>query len=179
MRRPLSLLYLACGWLAGISLIGICILMLLLSLGRIIGFNLRGGDEITAWASTATFALGLAHTFYHGEMVRVGLLIEGLSSRWRLVAESLCLIIGCVFTGLLAFYCIDFVWDGYRFHEPTPGVLVIPLWIPQAPLAFGTSVLFIAMVEQLILCLTGRRPTYAKDAPKTTEEVLERAASSV
>ncbi len=179
MRRPFRLLYLTCGWLAGISLVGICILMLLLSLGRIIGFNLRGGDEITAWASTATFALGLAHTFYHGEMVRVGLLIEGLSSRWRLIAEGLCLIVGSIFTGLLAFYCIDFVWDGYRFHEPTPGVLVIPLWVPQAPLAFGTSVLFIAMVEQLVLCLSGQRPAYAKDAPKTTEEVLERAASSV
>jgi len=179
IRRVLDGLYLVCGWAAGVLLVLICLIMLILSVGREVGFVLRGGDEIAAWFSTACFALGLAYTFKKGEVVRVGILVERFEGNARRWAESFCLLIGTIVTGWIAWYCADFVWDGYRFKDVTPGMLVLPLWIVQFPLAFGTTVQFIAFVEQLVITVLGYKPDYAKDPPKTAEEVLERAASQV
>lgn len=59
-RGALDGLYLVCGVLAGLALVAIAVIMLLLSLGRQVGFNLRGGDEMAAWLTAATAFLGLA-----------------------------------------------------------------------------------------------------------------------
>ncbi len=179
VRRFLDALYLGCGVLAGVLLVAVCALMLTISLSREIGFQVRSGDDITGWLCAGSFALGLAHTFRYGDVVRVGLLIERFEGRTRLVLEAICLVIGCTMTGLLAFYCCDLVWDSYRFNERSQGVLPVPMWIPQIELAVGTVVQFIAFVDALVDTLRGRRPGYARSKPKTVEEVMEVASHGV
>ena len=76
IRRLLDGLYLAAGYAAGVFLIAIFVLMMILSAGRPLGINLPAGDDFAAWCMAATAFLGLAHTFRHGEMIRVGLLID-------------------------------------------------------------------------------------------------------
>ena len=179
LRRFLDALYLGCGVLAGVSLVGVCILMLTISLSREIGFQVRSGDDITGWLCAASFALGLAHTFRYGDVVRVGILVERFEGRTRLVLETICLVIGCTMTGLLAYYCSDLVWDSYRFNEQSQGVMPIPMWIPQLGLAIGTAVQFIAFADSLVETLMGRRPVYARSKPKTVDEVMEAASHGV
>jgi TRAP-type C4-dicarboxylate transport system permease small subunit len=179
VRRALSALYLGCGILAGIFLVLICVLMLTISLSREIGFQVRSGDDITGWLCAAMSALGLANTFKAGDVVRVGLLVERFEGRKRLIAEAVCLVIGCIITGYLAYFSCDLVWDSYRFNERAQGVLPIPMWIPQLGLAVGTVVQFIAFAEELVLTLTGTRPSYARSAPKTVDEVMEAASHGV
>lgn len=178
VRRALDGLYLVTGWLAGAFLIAVCVLMLILSVGREVGFNLRSGDDLTAWSCAAMAALGLAHTFKSGEMVRVALLIERLQGPTRVRAELGTLILGTALAGAFAYYSVDLVWDSYRFNERAQGVLPVPMWIPQLAMAFGAIVLLVAFLDELALAVSGRRPTYAKDPPKTAEEVIERAAQS-
>jgi TRAP-type C4-dicarboxylate transport system permease small subunit len=177
-RRALDGLYLATGWLAGLFLIAVCALMLTLSIGREIGINLRSGDDLTAWSCAAMAALGLAHTFKSGEMVRVGLLVEGLQGRTRVRVELAVLVLGTLLVGAFAYYACDLVWDSYRFNERAQGVLPVPMWIPQLGMAAGAIVLFIAFLDELVGAASGARPSYAKDPPKTVEEVIERAAQS-
>ncbi len=177
-RRVLDGLYLATGLLAGLFLIAVCVLMLILSVGREVGFNLRSGDDLTAWSCAAMSALGLAHTFKSGEMVRVGLLIEGLKGQARVRAELVVLLAGTALVGAFAYYACDLVWDSYRFNERAQGVLPVPMWIPQLGMAFGAVVLFVAFLDELVRAAQGKRPFYAKDPPKTAEEVIERAAQS-
>ena len=136
----------------------------------ILGYNYRLTD--------VQAALGLAHTFRSGEMVRVALLIERLQGRTRIRAELGTLILGTALVAAFAYYSIDLVWDSYRFNERAQGVLPVPMWIPQLGMAFGAIVLLVAFLDELALAVTGRRPTYAKDPPKTAEEVIERAAQS-
>jgi TRAP-type C4-dicarboxylate transport system permease small subunit len=178
MRRALDGLYLATGWLAGLFLIAVCVLMLILSVGREVGINLRSGDDLTAWSCAAMAALGLAHTFKSGEMVRVGLLIEGLKGRARVWAELAVLALGSLLVGAFAYYACDLVWDSYRFNERAQGVLPVPMWIPQLGMAAGAVVLFVAFLDELVRVASGLRPSYVKDPPKTIEEVIERAAQS-
>lgn len=179
LGRVLDKLYLVCGWLAGLLMVIICGIMLIMSVGREVGFNLRGGDDLAAWALAAMFGLGLAHTFQHGEVVRVGLLVERFEGRGRIIAEGLCLVVGCLLTGALAWYTVDLVYDSWQYNERAQGLLPILIWIPQSLLALGMVVQFIAFVDQLLRCLHGLKPDYAKDPPKTAEEVLERAAETV
>ena len=177
-RRALDGLYLATGWLAGLFLILVCVLMLILSVGREVGINLRSGDDLTAWSCAAMAALGLAHTFKSGEMVRVGLLIETLKGQARIRAELAVLILGTALVGSFAYYACDLVWDSYRFNERAQGVLPVPMWLPQLGMAVGAIVLFIAFLDELVVAAAGGRAGYAKDPPKTAEEVIERAAQS-
>ena len=179
LRRILDVLYTACGVLAAACLVGICALMMLLSIGREIGVNVRSGDDITAWLNAAMFALGLAYTFRHGEIVRVGLGIERLTGRARVRAEAACLVVGTASAGALAVFTADMVRDAWAFNDRAQGVLAAPMWIVQLPVAFGMAVLFVAFAEQLLLALCGTKPLYARDPPKTKDEVLARAAEGV
>ena len=92
IRTFLDRLYLFSGYLAGLFLIAIFVLMMLLSAGRPLGLNIPAGDDLVAWCMAATAFLGLAHTFKSGEMIRVGLLIDRFEGPTRRVFEiaSLC-----------------------------------------------------------------------------------------
>src|SRR3569623_154405 len=94
IRVYLDRLYLFSGYLAGLFLIAIFVLMMLLAGGRPLGINIPAGDDFISWCMAATAFLGLAHTFRHGEMIRVGLLIDRLPDKSRRWVEIVCLIIG-------------------------------------------------------------------------------------
>ena len=50
--------------------------------------------------------IALAHTFRHGDLVRVTLLIERLGPDARRLFEATALAIGAVFTGYLAWWAV-------------------------------------------------------------------------
>jgi hypothetical protein len=62
IRLFLDRLYLFSGYLAGVFLIAIFVLMMLLSAGRPLGINIPAGDDFISWCMAATAFLGLAHT---------------------------------------------------------------------------------------------------------------------
>ncbi|HEX9466569.1 MAG TPA: TRAP transporter small permease [Alphaproteobacteria bacterium] len=179
IRRMLDGLYWTTGVLAGLSLVGICILMMLLSIGREVGFNVKGADEISAWLCAATAYLGIAYTFKTGDLVRVGLLIDRLSPGVRYATEIVVLAAAACLTGYLAYYTLDMVWDSFRFHERAQGIISIPIWIPQLGLCVGAVVLFISVVDELVRVIGGAKPCYEREPPKTVEETIERLSETV
>ena len=52
--------------------------MLAQAFGREAGILVRGADDIVSWLCAAAAFLALGHTFRHGELVRVGLLLDRL-----------------------------------------------------------------------------------------------------
>jgi len=178
IRTLLDGLYLAAGYLAGLFLIVIFLLMMGLSVGREVGINIPAGDDFTAWSMAAMAFLGLAHTFKAGEMIRVGLVIEKLPASMRHGVEILCLLIGAAVTCFFAWYAVRMTYDSYRFNDISQGVVAVPLWIPQLGLSVGLVILAIAFLDELVHVLTGRAPRYEKPPPATPEEVVERAAES-
>lgn len=178
MRKVLDGLYLAAGWLGGLFLIGICVLMMLMSVGREFGINIRGGDELSAWFCAAVAYLGLAHTFKTGDLVRVGLLVEWFKDRARWRAELVVLVVTTLIAGYFAWYCCDLIWDSWRYKERAQGVISIPIWIPQLGLTVGAVIFFISVIDELVRVLGGAMPGYIKPEAKTIEEVIERAESS-
>jgi TRAP-type C4-dicarboxylate transport system permease small subunit len=178
LRTFLDSLYRFAGYLAGLFLIAIFLLMIGLSVGREVGINIPAGDDFASWCMAALAFLGLAHTFRAGEMIRVGLLIDRLRGRTRWAFEIFSLTLGLAFVGFFAWHAVRLTYDSWRFNDMAQGVLAVPLWIPQLGYSTGLVILFVAFVDEFVHVLRGGDPRYEKPPPTTAEEVVERAIQS-
>ncbi|MDO9412736.1 MAG: TRAP transporter small permease [Pseudolabrys sp.] len=178
IRQALDKLYLWAGYAAGAFLVAIFVLMMLLSSGRPIGFNIPAGDDLVSWCMVATSFLGLAHTFRHGEMIRVGLLIDRLEGRTRHWFEVAALLIGGCFVAFFFYYAAQMTYFSWKFNDMAQGVLAVPLWIPQLGYSGGLGILLIAFIDEFIHVIRGNTPRYEKPKPKTAEEAIEQAIQS-
>ena len=178
MRVFLDRLYLYAGYLAGAFMVSIFVQMMLLSAGRPVGFNIPAADDFVSWCMAAMAFLGLAHTFRHGEMIRVGLLIDKLPEQSRHWVELGCLIIGTGFIGFFAYHAVKMNYQSYLFGDMSQGVVLVPMWIPQIGYSTGLVILLIAFVDELIHVAMGGSPRYERPKPQTAEEVVERAVQS-
>jgi len=163
LRCALDGLYTGAAVVAAAAIV-LMFVMMLQAVGREVGFNFRGAVDLTSWSNASTGALGLAYTFKHGDVIRVELLIKKLQGRRRRVAEIACLAVACAFVGYAVYAAIAFVIGSYNMHDMTDGLLVVPLWIPQIPIAVGLLILLIAVVDELVLVSLGHEPTYATAA---------------
>jgi TRAP-type C4-dicarboxylate transport system permease small subunit len=178
LRRGLDGLYWLGGVLAGVCLVVVLVLMMVMSIGRQIGFNVPSGDDFASWAMAAMAFLGLAYTFKSGDMIRVGLIIDRFEGRTKQVIEAIVLTMSLGFVGYFAWHAVSFVMLSIKFHDMSTGVVSIPLWIPQLGFAGGIVLLAIALLDELIHVLLGGMPRYEKPKPKTAEEVIEQALTS-
>lgn len=160
MRRFLDRLYLASGAVGAVFVALICVLMIGQSILREFGVRTGAVNDLVAWSCAAASFFAMAHAFKHGDFVRVTLLLEKVPQRTRRVLEALCLGIGAVCVGYLAFWANKFTYDSWAFGELAQGLLPIPIWIPQASFALGSVLLFIAVVDELIIVLRGGKPSF-------------------
>ena len=58
---------------------------------------------------------------------------------------------------LFAYYSCRLAWQSYTFNDISTGNDATPLWIPQLSMAWGTVVLAIAFLDELVLELRGQR----------------------
>ena len=176
LRRTLDGLYLAGGVLGAVALAAIALLILGNVLGRQLGLVVPSADDLTAFAVAGSAILPLAYAFRHGAHIRVDLFIGRLRGRARTAIEVLVLAIACAMVGFFAYATFDQMTDSYEFEEVSQGMLGIPLWIPQLALPFGAGLFAIALLDDLVAVLCGRRPSYrrAEDAA-----ALERAAGEL
>ena len=160
MRRFLDRLYVASGAIGAFFILLICVLMVAQSVLR--EFHVRTGavNDVVAWFCAAASFFAMAHAFKHGDFVRVTLLLEKLPDGKRRMFEIVCLAIGAVCVGYLAFWANKFTYDSFVFDEKAQGLLPIPIWIPQSSFALGSILLFIAVVDELVIVLRGGKPTY-------------------
>ena len=162
MRILLDRLFYAAGVLAACFVLGIFLVMLGAAIMRELGLRTGGTDDLVSWMTAAAAFLGLAHTFRHGDFVRVGLLIESLSPARRRWAELMALGIAALFTGYLFASVALYVYNGWLYQEMSNGLLVVAMWIPQLSFLIGAALLFVAVVEQFWWVLRGQTPEYVR-----------------
>lgn len=160
MRQFLDRLYAASGAFAALCLASICVLMLAQAAGREFGLLIRGSDDITSWLCAASAFFALGHTFRHGELVRVGLLVDRLRPGARRIAEVVALTITALFVGYMAWAVGRFVYDSWQFKEVAQGLIRIPIWIPQMSFVLGVLIFLVAVLDELWVVLRGRKPAY-------------------
>ena len=164
MRKALDWSYDAAGYLAAFCVFGIFVLMIAQTLMRELEMKTGGTDDLVAWFCAASFFLAMAHTFRHGDFVRVTLLLERMGTGTRHAFELGSLAIATVFTGYLAWWSVRYVQESWQYKEMSTGVVVVPIWIPQLSFSVGAVHLFIAVVDQLVVVVRGARPLYVTAA---------------
>ena len=176
MRRFLDRLYAASGALAAVCLASIAIVMLAQAAMRELGYLLRGADDIVAWLCAASAFLALGYTFRHGELVRVGLLIERLPRRLRRASEIATLALALIIVAYIAYAALRFVYESWKFAEVAQGLIQIPIWIPQMSLVVGALVFFVAVLDELVVLARGGKPAYqaAEDERRARRDFTEK-----
>ena len=157
MRRFLDFLYDAAAWAAALCMVGVLAMVLTSILGRQFHFPLPGTDAYAGYAMAAAGFLALAHTLKKGEHIRVTLIIGRLTGGTRRVLEMWSLSVAVLLSGLFAFYACRLVWQSHAFNDMSTSNDATPLWIPQLAMAVGTVLLFVALVDEWVLELRGRR----------------------
>ena len=157
MRRFLDFLYDAAAWAAALCMIGVLAMVLTSILGRQFHFHLPGTDAYAGYSMAAAGFLALAHTLKKGEHIRVTLIIGRLTGGTRRVLEMWSLSVAVLLSGLFAFYACRLVWQSHAFNDMSTSNDATPLWIPQLAMAVGTVLLCVALVDEWVLELRGRR----------------------
>ncbi len=156
----MRLIYQGGAVLAAICLVLIALLTLIQVVGRAIGLMIIDAGEIAGYAMAASIFLALAYTLREGGHIRVGLLLSHVKPKFRRGLEIWCLGVFSLLAVFLAYSCISFVHDSYTFADVSTGMLVIPLWIPQFPMALGLVLLALALIQETVRVIQGNSPVY-------------------
>ncbi len=162
MRRFLDTLYLASGVAGAVCLAAIAVLVLAQTGGRLLGVVVPSANELAGFCVAASAFLALAYTFNHGGHIRVRVLIEHVPPRVHHILELLCLVVTLALSAYAAWWTIDLVRGSLRYGDVSPGLVAVPLWIPQAGIALGLVVFTVCLADNLIRLLRGRPPHYAE-----------------
>lgn len=157
MRRLLDALYLGAAALAALCMLGLLVMVLLSIIGRQFGFQLPGADSYAGYLMAGAGFLALAHTLKRGEHIRVTLLLNFLPQRMKKALELWALALATLLALLFAFYGCKLAWQSHAFTDISTGSDATPLWIPQLTMAAGAVLLVLALLDELVLELTGRR----------------------
>ncbi|MDO9217931.1 MAG: TRAP transporter small permease subunit [Lacisediminimonas sp.] len=150
----------AAGAAAGTCVLLIFILMIGGAVGRALSLRVGAVNDIASWLCAAAAFFAMAHAFKHGDFVRVSLLIERLPARARRVAEASCLALAAVSTGYLSLRASMYTWHSFVSGDVAGGLVAMPMWIPQSAFVIGAWLLLLAVLDELVLVLQGRKPTY-------------------
>lgn len=162
MRAALELLYRTSGRLAGFFLVAVAVLSLTQIGGRLLGFAAHSFDEFAGYCMAASSFLGLAYTLRASEHIRMTLVVHRTRGATRRALELACLAAGVFLVGFFAWYAADMVWFSYTTHDVSQGLVPVPLWIPQMGMALGLATLFLALLDDLVVVLSGKAPAHAR-----------------
>ena len=148
--------YAACGVLSAACICGVLLLVVWQTAGRATGWLAAGADDFAAYGLATGSMLALAYTLKQRSHIRVTLVLTKLASpRVRRVLEALCLATGFAASVYLTWSSIAFVRESYVLHEVATTYYATPLWIPRLGLPIGFAIFTIAMLDELVLALTG------------------------
>ena len=105
----------------------------------------------------ATF-LALPWTLRTGGHVRVTLLTRRLPPAPALWLEVVVLLGAAGFAGYAAWYAVLLLEESWRFGDVSPGIVPVPLWIPQVAMGAGLGLLALALVHSAVQTWTARAP---------------------
>ncbi|MBD3679046.1 MAG: TRAP transporter small permease [Rhodobacteraceae bacterium] len=172
MRRGLNLIYNASGAVAAFciaSIVAIVFAQVCLNLidriaalttGKAIGLTIPSYSDFTGYFLAASTFLALAYSLRAGGHIRVTLVTGHLNEKLRRWVEAAVLLIALGLVGFATWYVVLLVVESIEFGDRTSGMVSIPLWIPQLPVAIGLAILTLALADELVGNLMGRPASY-------------------
>ncbi len=172
MRKLLDHLYRASGALAAVFLAAICGVVLLQVganlvdtvadwlTGEPIGLVVPSYAELAGFFLAATSFLALAYTLRAGGHIRVSLVVQHVGGARRRWMELWCTAAAAALCAYFAFYSVRLVLESIEYGDVSPGMVAVPLWLPQSGIALGLVILTVALVDEFVQVLRGGTPAY-------------------
>lgn len=173
MRRALTAFYGACGWAGASFIMAICVVVLAqvgfnaadkiaaaTGLPRL-GLSVPSYADFTGFFLAAASFLALASTLRSGAHIRVTLLTSRLgptTGRW---AELGALALALAVAAWFAWFTARLVIESWRYGDLSPGIVAVPLWLPQSAMLVGLVALSVALLDEFVAVAQGRSPSYA------------------
>ncbi|MBK5933947.1 TRAP-type C4-dicarboxylate transport system permease small subunit [Rhodovulum imhoffii] len=172
MRRSLDHVYRAAGGLAAIFILAIVILVFaqvclnladkisIRVVGKGIGLTIPSYSDFTGFFLAASSFLALAYTLRQGGHIRVTLLTGRLPVGLRRIFDVSIVLLALVMSAYATWYMIELVRESVEFGDRSSGMVSVPLWLPQLPVALGLAVLTLALADDLVGLLRGRAASW-------------------
>ncbi len=151
MRKLLDALYAACG-VAAAGFLGAIFVIVLLQVGANaldfvvslltgfpVGLVVPSYAEIAGFFLAAALFLALPYVLRHGAHIRVTLVLMHLPRSMQVVMSVVVCLVGAAVSAYFAWYAWALVLDSHDFGDLSPGLVPVPLWIPQIPIAMVDS----------------------------------------
>ena len=173
MSRALDRLYDAAGVAAALCILFICAIVTaqvgLNVLSRIGGpglaYTIPSYADFAGYALAAASFLALAHTLRRGAHIRVTLVSDRLPPALRRAADLLVLALAAGIAAFATWFMALLIEESLRYGDLSPGMIAVPLWIPQIPVAAGLALLTLALLHTLAERLRGAPiPTSGEEA---------------
>lgn len=148
MRALLHTLVAAAAALGAVCFVGVELMILYQLGGQFLPYIPRSADEFAGYFMGMSAFLALAYTFTAGEHIRVTLLVERIAPAPRRAIERLAVTLAAAMAAYLAYYFAKLAWQSWQFDERSSGLIALPMWIPQAAMAFGAIVFFLAVTDR-------------------------------
>lgn len=166
MRRVLDALYTAAGGLAALSILAICLLVsaqvglniLARAGGPALSYTIPSYADFAGFALAAASFLAMAYTLRAGAHIRVNLLVSRLPEGGQWVAEILSLALGAAMVGYATWFSVLLLAESWHYGDTSPGIIAVPLWIPQTSMVAGLALLTLALLDTLVQSLRSGRP---------------------
>lgn len=170
IRKLLDGLYTLAGILAALCLIVILFLIVIQMFARWTGEVFPGAPDYAGYAMAAASFLAFANALNKGSHIRVSILLNALGERARYILEIWCFGVGTA----VAWYMTYYIWvmRGYaiRFNDISQGQDATPMHIAQAPILIGSTILAIALTDNLITLIVTGKHRIVRDVTDTQAE---------
>lgn len=182
MRKWLDWLYRASCWLGAGCIALICLLVVCqvflnlvdristVATGSAIGLTIPSYADFTGFLLAAASFMALAHTLREGAHIRVVLLISRLPDRFRPMVEFWCAGFAFLVASYFTYYTALLTLESFTYNDLSPGMIAVPLWIPQTFMLCGLLVLCISLLDELVKIVRGQRPTYEEHSETLLDE---------
>lgn len=152
---------------------GIAMLLIVYVLGHILleivlrmfGTSTYVLDEFVGYAVATLTFLGLGYSLERGSLIRVGLIIERVPTRFRWVFDLFATLVSLAIFAWIYSYWQTNVLRSFKRGTTSESLMETPLWIPQGLVLVGLGLLcFTLFTHALILLFRQQSPQLKQDA---------------
>mgnify|MGYP003652418058 CR=1 FL=1 len=137
-------------------------------------------DEYVGYGTAAMTFLGAGYALQEGALIRVNIVLGRLdqNSRSRRILEIFAVVMTFAVMALLHWYFLVSVLRNFSRGTVSETVAATPLWIPEAAVTAGITILLLRLSAYLLLVATGG-PVIEDGQGESADGAIERGALSM
>lgn len=149
IRNTLDVMYTTGGYIGALCLLTILLIIILQMSARWIGTVIPGSTAYAGYFMAGSSFFSLAYALNKNAHIRVTIFLNSIG-RFKKIGSIWCFVIATLLSGYFAYFAWKGIWVSFEINDISQDRDATPLWIPQLSMGLGTTLLFIAFVDNLI-----------------------------